>query len=95
MFLSQNSVDEERFPAFCEALKFYKDTEKGREIVCKIVEDYAKEYAVEKEKEAVLDTLYDSVKNLMDSLSLSVDKAMEVLKISNENREILRKRFWG
>ena len=89
MFLSQNSVDEERFPAFCEALKFYKDTEKGREIVCKIVEEFAEE----REKEAVLDTLYDSVKNLMDSMSFSVDKAMEVLKISNENREILRKRF--
>ena len=89
MFLSQNSVDDERFPAFCEALKFYKDTEKGREIVCKIVEEFAEE----REKKAVLDTLYDSVKNLMDSLSFSVDKAMEVLKISNENREILRKRF--
>ena len=71
LFLSQSSVDDEKFPAFCEALKFYKDTEKGREIVCKIVEDYAKEYAVEKEKEAVLDTLYKNIKNIMKHMKIS------------------------
>ena len=72
LFLSQNSVDDERFPAFCEALKFYKDTEKGREIVCKIVEEYAKERDVKSAK-----ILVTSVNNFMRKCNDPLEAACE------------------
>lgn len=93
LFLSDTSVDDAKFPAFCEALKFYKDTERGREIMCKIVEEYAEEYANERERQAVLDTLYKNVKSLMNNMKWSVQEAMNAMNISDSDKEMLMKRF--
>ena len=38
-----------------------------------------------------LETLRNNVKNIMESLKMTVDEAMKVLKISKEDQAILRK----
>ena len=40
-----------------------------------------------------LDTMFDIVKNLMDTMKLSAEQAMDAIKLSDEDREILLKRF--
>ena len=39
-----------RFPHLSKAVKYFKETERGLGKMCKTVEDYAKNYAEEREK---------------------------------------------
>jgi hypothetical protein len=73
---------------YCEALKnnvkYYKETEGGRNIMCQIIEELA-------DKRVKIQTL-QLVKNLMDSMNLTVEQAMEALKITEDDRvEILKR----
>ncbi len=72
--------------------------------MCKAIEEIAaraarkamEQAAIEKEealKEQRVSTLFDSVRNLMESLSWSADHAMEVLRISEGDRDLLTQRL--
>jgi hypothetical protein len=78
---------------YCDTLKkqvhYFKETEGGREIVCQIVEEFADERAEVKR----IDTLYDSVKNLMDTMKWSADQAMKALKIPIDDQTVILKRL--
>lgn len=78
---------------YCDVLKkqvhYYKETEGGREVMCQIVEELADKKAEVKR----IETLLDSVKNLMDTMKLTADQAMNALKISTEDQKIIRKRM--
>jgi hypothetical protein len=58
-------------------------------IVSQIVEEFADERAEVKR----IDTLYDSVKNLMDTMKWSVDQAMKALKIPIDDQTVILKRL--
>ncbi len=51
--------------------------------MCESVEKYADRKR--------MDALYESVKNLMESMKLSAEQAMAALKISDNDRRILKK----
>jgi hypothetical protein len=57
--------------------------------VCQIVEEFADERAEVKR----IDTLYDSVKNLMDTMKWSADQAMKALKIPMDDQTVILKRL--
>lgn len=72
--------------------------------VCKAIEEIAaraarkamEQAAIEKEealKEQRVSTLFDSVRNLMESLSWSADHAMDALRISEGDRDLLTQRL--
>lgn len=63
----------------------YKETEGGRKEMCKLVEDYAEQRR--------LDALFEAVKGIMESFKVSLEKAMDVAKISDADKAILEKRF--
>ncbi len=73
------------YPILAKQIHYYKETEGGRSIVCKAVDELA-----EKRR---LDAMFDVVKNLMETMKLSVEQAMEAIKLSEEDRAILLKRF--
>lgn len=66
-------------------VKYYKETERGREIMCKAVDDLAEKRRV--------DGLVECIKNLMETMKLTVEEAMNALKISDADRKILAKRL--
>jgi hypothetical protein len=73
---------------YCEALKnnvkYYKETEKGQNIMCQIIEDYVENVRI--------NTTLEAVKNLMDSMKLTSEQAMVALKIAEDDRvEILKR----
>lgn len=74
---------------YCTALKnqvqYYKETEGGREIMCEVIEEYAEDVRIE--------SLLESVISLMDTMKLTVDQAMNALKISTEDQAVLRERM--
>lgn len=81
-------------PDFCKALKFYKDTEKGREIVCKIVEEYAEE-CVQEYKIKSAERLVISVNNFMrkcnDQLEVACESSGVTVEEYYEAKELLEK----
>lgn len=56
LFLKKESFYDELYPALSEAIKHYKDTEKGRDEVCKSIEDYATDIAKEQSIDAIINT---------------------------------------
>lgn len=57
--------------------------------MCEAVEKYAKEYA----ENARLNSLLESIRNLMENMKLGAEQAMNVLGIKEQDREILQKRL--
>ena len=76
------------YPELAKGLKHFKE-EGGRKIMCEAVEKYAKSYAERKR----IDVLYESVKNLMETMKLSAEQAMTAIKVSENDRAILQKRL--
>jgi hypothetical protein len=78
---------------YCEVLKncvkYYKETEGGRNIMCQIIEEFADKRAETKR----IDTSFYLVKNLMDSMNLTVEQAMEALKIAEDDKAEILKRM--
>ena len=57
--------------------------------MCKVIEDYG-----DKRAEATrIETMFDSIKNLMESMKWSAEQAMNAMQISDSDRAILVKRF--
>ncbi|MCM1156666.1 MAG: hypothetical protein NC392_15030, partial [Roseburia sp.] len=74
-----------------------KEEEGGRKVMSEAVEKYAKSYAeqyAEKKAEIVrLDSLLESIKNLMESMKWSAEQAMTAMKISDSDKNILLKQL--
>jgi hypothetical protein len=62
---------------------YFKETEGGREIVCQIVENYAEEFAEQRE-EALL---VDKIKVLMIKLNENAEQVMDLLDIPSDRWE--------
>jgi len=45
LFLEKEAFNDTRFPKLSDRIQYFKNTEKGREEMCTLVEDYAKDYA--------------------------------------------------
>lgn len=84
------------YPELAKGVKHFKK-EGGRKRMCEAVEkyakDYAEKYAEQKAENVRLNALSDAIKNLMDNMKLGVEQAMNVLGISDQDREILQKRL--
>ena len=76
---------------------YFKETEGGREVVCQIVEDtavkIADRIAEERAAQKVIESKVEDMKNLMETMKMTVKQAMEVLRISPAEQEIISKRI--
>lgn len=73
------------YPVLAKQVRYFKETEGGREIVCKVFEDLAEKRADEK----VLDERVRLVKNLMESMRMTAEQAMEAMKLSEPDKNLL------
>ena len=58
-----------------------------------IVERYAEKYAEQKVESARLNNLLEIVRNLMESMKWTAEQAMETMKISESDKELLMPRL--
>lgn len=65
--------------------RYFKETEGGQQKMCKAIEDMRK-----KER---ADTMFNNVKALMESMKWTAEQAMNAMKISEDDRQLLLKRF--
>ena len=86
-FRCTNAVDM-FYPVLASQVRYFKETEGGREKMCKAIED-----AVNNRMETRrIDILTESLKNLMESMRLTADEAMTALKISEDDKKRLASR---
>ena len=67
LMLNKEAFYNDKFPQISNAISYFKETEGGQSEMCKIVEDYAKEYAKNSIQEAIeAKKLADEAKKLAD-----------------------------
>ena len=77
------------YKELAQGVKHYKETEEGRENMSEKLEKYAQWYA----KEKILQVNIEAVNNLMDSMKISLDQALNALKIQGEERTMIIKQL--
>ena len=87
------NADDMYYSELAKQVRFYKDTEKGRDIMCKIIEEYGDKRAKESEEATRIETLFNTIKNLMESMKWTAEQAMNAMQISDSDKVILVKRF--
>lgn len=80
------------YPKLAKGMKHFKE-EGGRKIMCDAVEEYAEKYAEKYAERKRIDALYEAVRNLMETMTLSAEQAMSAIKVTENDREILQKRL--
>ena len=68
---------------------YYKRTEGGHRIMCRIMEELAAEERAKGREEGAENTLISSIKNLMESTKWTAEQAMNALKVPADQREKL------
>ena len=81
--------DEMYYNELSNGVRHFKETEGGRRTMCKAVEEYGNKRAEEKR----LDTLFDTIKNLMQSMKWTADQAMTAMNVSQADQIVLSKRL--
>ena len=80
------------YPELAKGVRHFKE-EGGRRVMSEIVEryaeKYAEKYAEQKVESARLNNLLEIVRNLMESMKWTAEQAMEAMKISETDRELL------
>ena len=66
------------FPELADGIKHFKETEEGRDIMCEKVKRYGDKKALQKSVENVL--------NLMETMKLTLEQALDALKITGKER---------
>ena len=57
--------------------------------MCKVIEDYGKK----KSEETRIETIFNNIKGLMESMKWTAEQAMNAMQISDSDKAILVKRF--
>lgn len=93
-FHAKSSTDM-NFKELADGVYHYKETEKGRDIMCESVQNYAEKYAREHAKEYAenyaVESKVENVKNLMSNMKLSLEQALNALGITGNEKEIISK----
>ena len=76
------------YPELAKGVKHFKE-EGGRERMCEAVEKYAEQKA----ESVRLNSLLESIKNLMDSMKWSAEQAMVAMKVSEADKDMILKRL--
>ncbi len=80
LFLRDDAFEDKDYPAISARVGYFKGTEEGREDMCKAVDELSKK----REQSAIA----EAIKNVMEAFGVSVDKAMESLKIPSDQRSM-------
>ena len=86
LMLNKEAFYNDKFPQISNAISYFKETEGGQSEMCKIVEDYAKEYAKNSIQEAIeAKKLADEAKKLADEAKKLAEE--EKRKAEEEKRK--------
>ena len=88
LFVDLKAYNKDEFPVVSETKKIYKETEEGVQTMCEITERLCKKSERKGFAEGEAKGILKSIKNLVDSLGFTAEKAMDVLKIPVNERSV-------
>jgi predicted thioesterase len=91
-FRSRNSNDM-FYSELSDSVKHFKETKGGRTVMCRAVEEYGDMRAAIAAEEAAENRQTEMIKNLMDTMKLTPEEAMNALKIPEKDRASLIKKL--
>lgn len=77
------------YKELADGVHHFKETEEGRDIVCESVRKYAEQESKKSAEASRIDTLVKSVKNLMETTSVTLDQVFSNLCISDTDKLII------
>lgn len=81
------------YPELAKQVKYFKETEGGREIMSQAFEELAEKWAEEAREETRIETLFSSIKNLMKSMKWTAEQAMTAMNVSENDQVLLKSKF--
>ncbi len=78
-------ADDMFYAELAKHVKHFKETEGGMEHMCKAMEE-----RIDRER---IDNSFEHIKNLMEAMKMTAEQAMEVLKIPDDDKAVLVKKF--
>ena len=81
IFTRHDAYDDEMFPITSKRKRLFKTTEEGVNEMCEVIEKYIAEGRREGRSEGRCEGKVESIRNLMESMSLTAEQAMKALKI--------------
>lgn len=66
LFLRKDVFEDDKYPELSKAMRYFKQTEGGRSEVCKTVDDYAKNYAINYGQQCRAEERLDSIRNMIE-----------------------------
>lgn len=73
------------YSELAKQVRYFKETEGGQKKMCKAIEDMRKKERIE--------TMFNNIKALMESMKWTAEQAMNAMKISDDDRALLIKRL--
>ena len=77
------------YPELAKSVRYFKETEGGRDKMCKAIEDMKNK----ERQETRIETTFNDIKKMMKNLNLTMEQAMAAIEISDSDRAVLVKRF--
>ena len=84
---SCTQADDMHYPVLAERVRYFKENVKGATTMCREVE----KLVMAERNEGRLEEKINSVRAIMESLSISVDEAMKLLKTPESDQDVIRK----
>ncbi len=85
----QTDPDNMHYEELAQGVKHFKDLEEGREIMCEAVQEYAEKYAEKYGEQRAIREATENVKKLMENTGFTLEKALDILEIQGEKRELI------
>ena len=81
IFTRHDAYDDEMFPITSKRKRLFKTTEEGVNEMCEVIEKYIAEGRREGRSEGRCEGKVESIRNLMESMSMTAEQAMKALNI--------------
>lgn len=81
------------YALLADRVRYFKEDKEGVQAMSKIFEDFGKEMRDEGMKEGAKGKLLENIKSIMETMHLTVEQAMDALRVPAEDRESLKRKI--
>jgi len=85
--------DSMNYALLADRVRYFKEDKEGVQTMSKIFEDFGKEMRDEGVKEGARGNLLENIKSLMETMHLTVEQAMDALRVPTEDRADITSRI--
>jgi hypothetical protein len=88
-----SNADDMYYSQLADGVRYYKESEGGKEKMCEAVERYAEKKATERVREAEIASKADMVRNLMKNMHFTITQTFDALEVSEDDRKLIAEKI--